>query len=136
MPNNTRVQVGEYEVDIWSPRKVPNVQIIYLRLPDGGHVGQGYDAYNRESLRKLYAKEIDSITTTDKNATYTLEKLKDLISTILYVREANDIKMLHHKGSLPENETDTDSDHADHTIAAKLVMEIIEKEEITAKVQV
>ena len=130
-----KVQLGEHEVQMWSPKSMPNVQVLYLRLPDGGHAGQGYDAHGNESLKKLYNKDIESIATTDGNATYTLDAVKDIIATVLRTRKARDVKILYHKGPLPRTEEDFDSEHADHTICAKLVMDVIETEAITVNVK-
>ncbi|KAH9861781.1 hypothetical protein J1614_011534, partial [Plenodomus biglobosus] len=84
-PNTNWVQVGEHEVAMWTPRLIPGFHIVYLRLPDGGHAGQGYDAYHGESLKRLWNRDVDNITTTNGNTTYTLDSLHDLIATILRV---------------------------------------------------
>ncbi|KAF1848440.1 uncharacterized protein K460DRAFT_414995 [Cucurbitaria berberidis CBS 394.84] len=131
----TLVKIGKYEVPSWAPKDMPSMQILYLRLPDGAPAGQGYDTNGGESLKKLYNKEIKSITTTDGNVTYTLEDLKDIIVTVLHERQANDIRVLNYKASV-SHEYNTDLDHADHTISAKLVIEVIEEEKIRANVKV
>jgi hypothetical protein len=127
IPNNTKVQLGEHEVDFWSPRWTPNVHIVYIRLPDGGHVGEGYDIHGGESMRKLYDGEIQSINTTDGNITYALDSLKDLIATIIRLRQPNDIKTLAHQAAFAVDESDRDAENADHIISAQLVMDVVEK---------
>lgn len=134
-PNATTVQIGEREIVLWSPQSTPNIRLLYLRLPDGGHTGQGRGINGGESLAKLRSEEVKTITTVDGNATYTLNELKDLIAVILSETKAKDIRMLHHKASLPEDETDADTDHADHTTSTKLVMDVIERDNITANIQ-
>ncbi|KAJ4375143.1 hypothetical protein N0V83_002227 [Neocucurbitaria cava] len=123
---NSSVRINGYEIPSWSMRNMSNIQIIYLRIPDGGPAGQGYDANDGESLVKLYNGKLKSITTTDGNATYTLDELKDLLSAILNMRQANDIRVLDHKASI-SNTQDTISHNTDHVISAKLVMDAINR---------
>lgn len=119
---NASVRIKGYEIPSWSMRNMSNIQILYLRIPDGGPAGQGYDTHDGQSLVKLYKGDLKSITTTDGNATYTLDELKDLVSAILHTRQANDIRVLDHKASISHTQ-DTISDNTDHVISAKLVMD-------------
>ncbi|KAI8938914.1 hypothetical protein NX059_004771 [Plenodomus lindquistii] len=132
----TDVRMGDHDVAVWTPRFIPDFHINYLRLSDGGHAGHGHDAHGGELLKKLWNRDIDNITTTNGNVTYTLELLQDLVATVLRVRQPNDIKIMHHEAVLPEDENDDEAEHADHhSISAKLVMDVIERENITANVQ-
>tara|TARA_R110002003_G_scaffold433_6_gene19747 strand:+ start:554 stop:1198 length:645 start_codon:yes stop_codon:yes gene_type:complete len=129
------VRVGTHDVHSWSLRGMPNIQILYLRLPDGSPSGQGYDTNGRESLTKLYHREIDSITSTDGNSTYTLRDLKELIGFILHTRKPNDIRVLDYKAAMSNApQVVAHSDHPDHIISAKLVQSIVVRERIHAKV--
>lgn len=111
-----------------------NVQIVYLRLPDGGPVGSGYVTNEGESLRKLYTGDIKSITTTDGNATYTLDSFKDLIAAILHETEATDVRVPDYKTGIPA-EQDERQDHADHVVSARLVVDVMKQINSTAKLQ-
>jgi LmbE family N-acetylglucosaminyl deacetylase len=130
----TLARIGGHDVHSWSLRGMSKIQIFYLRLPDSAPSGQGYDASGRESLKKLYNKEIKSITTTDGNATYTLKSLEGLIATILHERRPNSIRILDHKASIP-NEHNAMHHHADHVVSAKLVQRVVTQEKIKAEVQ-
>lgn len=129
----TTVGVCTHDVHSWSLRGIPNIQILYLRLPDGLPSGHGYDARAGESLAKLYNKDIDSVTSTDGNATYTLRDVKDIIAFILQTRKPNDIRILNYKASMPrDGEHRTLSDHTDHIVSAKLVQSVVDEEKINA----
>lgn len=132
----TVVRVGTHDLHSWSLNSMPNIQILYLRLPDGSPSGRGYDAHRSESLSKLYNKEIDSITSTDGNATYTLRDLKELIGFVLHERKPNEIHILNHKAALLGDQKHfTLSDHTDHIVSAKLVQTVVTGEKINATVK-
>jgi hypothetical protein len=129
----TTVRMGTHDMHSWSLRGMPNIQILYLRLPDGSPSGHGYDARGGASLTKLYNKDIDSVTSTDGNATYTLRDVKDIIAFILHTRKPNDIRILNHKASMPKDGTyHAPSDHSDHIVSAKLVQSVVDEENINA----
>lgn len=124
------VQFNGKLVLLHSPRELPHVQAIYLRLPNATPDGQSYPANDGGSLKKLFNNEINTLAATDGSAIYTLESLKDLIVTILKKREASDIHVLDYKTPIPED-YETHCDHADHSVSARLVAEVIENENIT-----
>lgn len=110
----------------------PHVQVVYLRLPNGTPDGEGYAASEGESLKKLYNKEIGSLSATDESATYTLDSLKDLISAMLEKRKATAIRVLDYKTPIPKDREDKDREHADHSVSARLVAEVVEQDNIKA----
>lgn len=128
------VRVGDADIRVSSHPYADNVRLVYLRLPDGGPAGVGYAANNGESLRKLYTGEIESITTTDGNVTYTLDSLKDVLSAILWETGATEVRMLDHKTSVPDEHDERD-DHADHAVSARLVVDVFKQSDIKAKLQ-
>jgi hypothetical protein len=107
------VQIGDYNVTVSKPQGMDNMQIIYLRLPDGGPFGAGYAHNKAESLRKLYAGEIKAVTTTDGSATYTVESLGDTVAAVLHESGATDIRVLDYKTGIPDEENERE-DHAAH----------------------
>jgi hypothetical protein len=130
------IQVGTHSLRHWSLRGMPNIQIMYLRLPDDLPSGRGHDANGGESLSKLYRKEIETLTSTDGNTTYTHQELKELIAFILHARKPNDVGILNHKAAIPQgNSINAPSDHADHIVSAKLVMDVITEEKINSTVK-
>lgn len=132
----TTIRIGTHNVHSWSLRGVPNIQIIFLRLPDGAPNGDGYDTNHGMSLSKLYHNKIDSISTTDGKATYTMRDLKELIAFILHVRKPNDVRILNHKAKLPDGKRRHEhSDHTDHIVSAKLVQSAITRERIEVTVK-
>jgi hypothetical protein len=134
--NETTVQIGNNTVVASPLLGLSNVQILYLRLPDSTYFGEGYKAYREESLRKLYSADISEITTIDGEATYTVDDLKDLIATILRGRRANDIRLMNYHAALSTDYDDDQLDHADRIISAKLVMDVMNEEDIDGNVMV
>ena len=128
------VRIGENNFQLASQSAGLNVQNMYLRLPDGAPTGQGYESNDGESLRKLYNGDITTITTTDGNATYTLESLMNLIAAILHKSNATDVRVLDYKTGIPDDE-DARSDHADHVVSARLVVDVMKRENSEAKLQ-
>jgi hypothetical protein len=132
----TTVRVGTHDIHSWSVRGIPNIQILYLRLPDGSPSGHGYDARGGKSLSKLYHKDIDSITSTDGNTTYTLRGIKEIIAFILHTRKPNEVRILNHKAEISKDqEHQVLFDHTDHIVSAKLVQSVITREKIKATVK-
>lgn len=127
--NATDVQLNGQVVELRVLKHSPHVHVIYLRLPNGAPDGGGYSASDDDSLKKLYSGHIQSLHATDGSAMYTLDSLKDLISTILKKRAANDIRVLDFKTPLPEN-GEKDCEHADHSVSARLVAEVVERDHI------
>jgi len=130
----TTARVGHADVKVSSHPNANNVRLVYLRLPDGGPAGVGYAANNGESLRKLYAGEIESVTTTDGNVTYSLDSLKDTLTAILWETGATEVRMLDHKTGVPDEHDERD-DHADHAVSARLVVDVLKQSDIKAKLQ-
>jgi hypothetical protein len=132
----TMIRLNTHNVHSWSLRDIPNIQIIYLRLPDGAPSGQGYNTNGGRSLNKLYQNETNSLTSTDGNETYTLIELKKLIAFTLHTRKPNDVRILNHKATAPaEYELNKPSDHADHIVSSKLVRSVITEEKINVNVK-
>ncbi|EAT89842.2 hypothetical protein SNOG_03111 [Parastagonospora nodorum SN15] len=126
---------GINELHSWSLEGMRNIQIIYLRLPDCAPSGRGYVATRGASLSKLYYKEIDSITATDGNATYTLRDIKELIAFISTRKEAQSYPLYSITQAKFSDAHSASSDHADHIVSAKLVRGIVTAEKIKATVK-
>ncbi|KAF1942490.1 hypothetical protein EJ02DRAFT_433919 [Clathrospora elynae] len=135
--NETTIQLGKHNISASLLPDMPNLQILYLRLPDSTHGGQGYPAYNGESLRKLYYPGIQTITSTDgTNNTYTAQDLNDVIAMILQFRQASNIHVLSYQDELSPDDNDVhSSEHADHIMSARIVMWVIKREKMEVKVQ-
>jgi hypothetical protein len=138
MEDTTIVRVGTHDLHSWSLNGMRNIQLIYMRLPDGAPHGHGYDAHKGESLVRLYKKQTDSITSTDGNAAYTLRDLKQIIGFILHQRKPIVIHIMNHKASHAVDQQfplSSQADHSDHLVSAKLVQSVINVEKINATVK-
>ncbi|KAF1963415.1 hypothetical protein CC80DRAFT_541349 [Byssothecium circinans] len=125
----TIVQINDYNVTKRNLKGTPTIQILYLRLPDGASDGGGYRVTHSQSLKKLYQGNIRSITTADGESTYTLRSLMDLVASVIKQSEAQEIRVLDFKAPVP-NDGELDSEHADHAISARLVMDAVNGEHI------
>lgn len=130
----TALRIGAKNMTRFVFYSIPNAQILYFRFPDGGHAGQGYTDHNMESLKKLYTGEINSVTTIDGSANYTLDHIKETIGVILHQSQAHTIRILNHKAVLPNDSKKADADHADHIISARIVLDVVKGENITSNV--
>lgn len=133
----TTIQIGKYNISASPLLGLKNAQILYLRLPESStFYGQGYKAYRKETLKKLYNTEISDITTTDGKNTFTVADLKDFIATILRFRRAKDIRVLDYADSFSvSDDDDIQLEHADRTASAKLVMDTVKEENIPGTVK-
>ncbi|KAF2711665.1 hypothetical protein K504DRAFT_500321 [Pleomassaria siparia CBS 279.74] len=127
--NDTYVKLNGKKLLLRSSEDIRNVQILYLRLPDGGTQGEGYDVTGKESLKKLYRNKLETITAIDHSATYSLQNLKELISTVLKERKAHDIRVLDFKTNVPEDNEQC-YEHTDHSVSARLVREVMEEDKL------
>jgi len=137
VPNNATVQIGKYKISTSQLLGSKNAQILYLRLPESStFYGQGYQAYGKETLKKLYSTDISGITTTDGKNTYTLTELKDLVATILRFRRAKDIRVLDYADSFSAtDDDDVQLEHADRVASAKLVVDVVKEEKIPGTIK-
>ncbi|KAF2005885.1 hypothetical protein P154DRAFT_606112 [Amniculicola lignicola CBS 123094] len=127
----TNIQVKGKSILFRYLRETPQVKILYLRLPDGAPDGGGHDQTSKESLKKLYLNKIRSITA-DGGSTYTLDDIKDVVSEILQGVQARDIRILDHKTAIPK-ENEKDCDHADHTVSARIVVDVVKRDKVEGK---
>ncbi len=100
-----------------------NTVTYFLRLPDGNFDGNGFPLYNHESLRKLKAGEIDTMTPVDGEAAYSWKDMVSVLSGIV-TREAGDDKQLTLHIQEPDTSVNTD-DHSDHTTTARGMLEAL-----------
>lgn len=133
--NGTDVQFNGQVVLLRSLVDSPHVQILYLRLPNSMPDGQLYTTINKGSLRRLYQKEIQTLISTDGSATYTIDSLKDLISTTLDKRAASEIRILNSKLQVFEDNENDVHDHVYHTISARLVAEVVQRDRIKTNIR-
>jgi hypothetical protein len=128
------MQINNYNLTMRFLKNTPQVQILYLRLPDGASDGQGHDLNHSQSLKKLYEGNAESISTIDGKSTYTLHSLTDLIAALLKQYAPRDIRVLDFRSPVPKD-GEFDGEHADHAITARLVVDVVEKEKIVGEVR-
>ncbi|OCK81980.1 hypothetical protein K432DRAFT_403301 [Lepidopterella palustris CBS 459.81] len=101
----------------------PELQKVWLRLPDGNSLGEGFSGTGNTSLQKLYQGDITKMEATDGSARYTLNALKDVISGILKIRKPNNIRVQDFKREYTS--LGNEHDHPDHLTAARIVRDAV-----------
>ncbi|WP_423919431.1 DUF7402 domain-containing protein [Frigoribacterium sp. 2-23] len=94
------------------------VNLIFLRLPDGGLDGNGFAATGHTSLPQLYQGVISSISTVDGLSSYTLATLKSQLLSIMTTLKPTAINTLDYKGPID------DGDHPDHHTVGYIVQTV------------
>nr|BFF13026.1 hypothetical protein GCM10025699_43290 [Microbacterium flavescens] len=91
------------------------MQLVSLRLPDGGTDGMGFPLTGDTSLLELSTGEIDSLAAVDGTATYTLASLSSTLDALMAAVQPTNINTLDHVGAID------DGDHPDHHVVGALV---------------
>jgi LmbE family N-acetylglucosaminyl deacetylase len=98
-----------------SPLGNPRVSLVFMHLPDGGLKGDGFAAVGNQSLAKLDAGRISSITSVDRQSTYTTEELQTTLAQLMeYFQPAE----IHTQANYPGHRF---VDHSDHMAVGRFV---------------
>ncbi|MFV1493601.1 FG-GAP-like repeat-containing protein [Phaeobacter sp. JH18-32] len=95
----------------------PDVRLYFLRLPDGNYNGGGYGVNNNESVERLWAGEIDTITTKDDVNTYTADDVSGLLLGLMEIHQPATLLLQ------DLNSDHASSDHSDHFNASQFAFE-------------
>lgn len=85
------------------------------------------------SLKKLYQNQIQNITSIDGEVTNNLDGLKHLISVILEWKSPRFIRTLDHVTPIAKD-GDFTAEHADHSVSARIVHDVINDHKIPGNV--
>lgn len=113
----------------------PKVQHVWLRMPDGNYLGDGFPATNSTSLKKLYFGQVQTMRTLPIAITaespshggsidvstsgYTLDELKRVISEVVALTKPVVVRTQDWQG-------EGRSDHSDHYTTAKIVQDVVD----------
>jgi LmbE family N-acetylglucosaminyl deacetylase len=97
---------------------IPQVALVFMRLPDGNMRGEGFAADGDQSLHKLMSGEITKINTVDKAASYTRQ---DIVTALQDIMAADSPDTIRTQGSSDL----ADGDHSDHHAAGILTDEAV-----------
>lgn len=95
----------------------------FLRLPDGGALGNGFAGTGLVSLKKLKEGSIPNITSVDGANTYTWNQLMATIVAIIFAESGSDPQVWLNTPSL--NVLDNPNDHSDHKFASTAAQEAV-----------
>ncbi|HSH55220.1 MAG TPA: PIG-L family deacetylase, partial [Candidatus Limnocylindrales bacterium] len=87
---------------------VPQVSLVFLRLPDGGIPGEGFATDKHQSLKHLYEGAVQTLASVDGKATYTEQ---GLISALVDVMAADKPDIIRTQDDSAANRADDHSDH-------------------------
>jgi LmbE family N-acetylglucosaminyl deacetylase len=87
----------------------PNVRQLFMRLPDGGVDGSGFNCYGEESLQKLWTGEINTIHPVDGSQSYTSQDLTATLTALMTAIHPDIIRVQDYLGSFGHG-----ADHSDH----------------------
>jgi putative flippase GtrA/LmbE family N-acetylglucosaminyl deacetylase len=104
---------GEHFVTVANPKNNPSISLIYVHLPDGNLNGEGFTSTQLESLSKLYDHLIPSITTVDKQSSYTKQQLVNLMLDLMRYYNPTELRI---QSSFRGTAF---PDHSDHLSAGK-----------------
>jgi putative flippase GtrA/LmbE family N-acetylglucosaminyl deacetylase len=104
---------GEHFVTVANPKNNPAISLIYLHLPDGNLNGEGFASTQLESLSKLHDNLIPSMTTVDKQSSYTKDQLVNLLLDLMRYYNPTELRIQSSfRGTIFP-------DHSDHLSAGK-----------------
>ena len=95
-----------------------NIEVMYLRLPDGFPSGTGTARYGGQSLMKLWNGTLDSVTPVDGRAAYSKAQMHEMLLQTMQDFKPTTIRAQDWTGS-PTNPYD----HSDHWASAKFAQE-------------
>lgn len=95
-------------ITVANPRGNSQVSVIFMHLPDGNLLGQGFGASANQSLGKLLRGDIHTITSVDGQSSYSRDGLVDALVALMHVYQPAEIRTQStmNDGVLP--------DHSDH----------------------
>ena len=105
---------GGKNINVRTLSALPNVQLVFMRLPDGFPLGSGSSLYGYQSLESLLWGSKSSITAVNSSASYSASSLRATLTEIMNYYLPNAVRTTDYTGSYG------DGDHSDHHAAAYL----------------
>ncbi|KAK6824451.1 hypothetical protein RU639_004910 [Aspergillus parasiticus] len=99
----------------------PDVSLVFLQLPDGNGLGDGFPSTGSASLQKLWQSEISSIQTVNGSTSYTSDELLDTLATLMSDFNPDRINTQDYAHAYG------DGDHSDHHTTAYYVQKAAER---------
>lgn len=102
-----------------------NTVSIFLRLPDGGYDGRGFDEANSQSLEQFATGRIGKLEAVDHSTTY--RDWKDLTQTVEVLLSIEQTRLSSESMEVNTHDPDAEvnpGDHSDHSAVGRLVSEI------------
>ena len=95
-------------ITVSSPVRHPNISLIFMRLPDGNLDGNGFRAFDHQSLSHLQSNG-DAIRSVDRQSSYTAQQLIAALATLMNAYVPNEVRT-----QSAINMSDIYADHSDH----------------------
>lgn len=110
-----------HQAPLFSLDQDPSISLVFLRLPDGNLLGQGFEETGSESLQKLWEGGISKIQPVSGTASYTKDELVDALvhlASEFAPERVNTLDYVHQYG---------DGDHSDHHSTGYFVAEALKR---------
>lgn len=114
-------------VTVTRPEGDDRISLSFLRLPDGGLRGGGYEKTGWDSLAKLQSGELSSIRTLDTQQPVTLDQLTSTVAELV-ASSAPTTVISHHPGFADA----AGDDHPDHQTVGRIVAAAVDADLIDA----
>ncbi len=102
--------IGGQRVSVHYLNGAPNLSLVFMRLPDGGLDGEGFDAEDRQSLQRLHTGDIKNLGSVDGRARYTEQGFIAALVTILTTDKPDTIR------TQDDSAANRGEDHSDHRL--------------------
>jgi hypothetical protein len=101
----------------------PDIQLVFLRLPDGFPTGTGSKTYRYQSLLKLFQHRIPRIRSVDRTSTYTESALVSTLTELIEGFRATSVQTLDYANTVLGYSEDLSVaiDHSDHDVTARYI---------------
>jgi len=99
---------GGQTVTVGNPRGDSRVSLIFMRLPDGNVLGQGFESTHHESLARLEKGTISEMHTSDQQSVYTSADLTQALSSLMETYQPVEV---HTQANVVDH---MHPDHSDH----------------------
>jgi GlcNAc-PI de-N-acetylase len=116
------IQINKHEfITEIHPNHNKNISLLFLRLPDGGLQGNGFNIANYESLKKLQYGDLSTIKTVDNKSNYTSAQISDLLFNLMKTYHPSEINT-----QIANDIGQTFHDHSDHTASGSYATQAYE----------
>lgn len=110
-----KLENGEFAT-VSSPVHHPNISLVFMRLPDGNLDGNGFRAFDHQSLSHLLAGETNKVQSVDQQSSYSAQQLEAALTALMDTYKPAEVRT-----QSPSNMSEIYADHSDHLAVGQSV---------------